>query len=324
LRKNIRRVAEETNVSRIVIETSGVADLEVMLDTFSETSELQDIVELGSVITVVDVSQFDSDEYRSSRAAAKQIQHAGILVLNKVDLLGEAEVAGIEAQLRESLGARRCPFLQTTHGRLPLELVIDIPTDVTAAALARPAPIQSAKRRKLSAAPVHATDALSADFYSLTESGVEASAGVIFNEQQPTLRMGAGADSDSTAPHGISDRAAWDTRSFAPNDGFSAVAFCSDRPFDALLFEECIEELGGLILRGKGLLWLGGFDRQVVFQLVGRRTNPFEMLGASAPAPSGSQLVLIGRGLDSRMIQSRLSQCLLQSGSSPSGACVKG
>ncbi len=285
LRKNIRRVADDRSVSRIVIETSGVADLEIMLDTFSETSELQDVVELGSVITVVDVDQFDSDEYRSSRAAAKQIQHAGILVLNKVDLLGNAEVAAIEAQLRESLGARSCPFLRTTHGRIPLELVIEVPATTTTAV--------THKRRKLCA--IHPTPATT-DIDNCTALGAEAAAGVS-SAQQTSLLACAAADSDSA--------------SLTPNDGFEAVTFSSNRPFDALLFEECIEELGGLILRGKGLLWFDCFDRLVIFQLVGRRTNPFEILGPSTPLPSRSQLVLIGRGLDGEMIRSRLSQCLL-------------
>ncbi|CAJ1335114.1 unnamed protein product [Effrenium voratum] len=77
----------------------------------------------------------------------------------------------------------------------------------------------------------------------------------------------------------------------------SAVSFVytADRPFDPLLFEEWVEAGGPpkSICRAKGLLWMQGIPRHVIFQLSGCRTNPFETVPGGSP-PSSSRLVFIG------------------------------
>ncbi|CAJ1419418.1 unnamed protein product [Effrenium voratum] len=77
----------------------------------------------------------------------------------------------------------------------------------------------------------------------------------------------------------------------------SAVSFVytADRPFNPLLFEEWVEAGGPpkSICRAKGLLWMQGIPRHVIFQLSGCRTNPFETVPGGSP-PSSSRLVFIG------------------------------
>merc|ERR1711964_803527 len=69
----------------------------------------------------------------------------------------------------------------------------------------------------------------------------------------------------------------------------------ADRPFDPLKFEEWLEAGGPprSIVRAKGLLWMHGVPRLVIFQLSGSRTNPFEAVADKQP-PSHSTLVFIG------------------------------
>ena len=72
--------------------------------------------------------------------------------------------------------------------------------------------------------------------------------------------------------------------------------------------------LPAAVYRAKGLLVLAGIPRPVIFQMAGRRTNPFEVAPPprAAPAPrlrrrqarmqavaveGGTKLVLIGRGV---------------------------
>merc|ERR1711879_621345 len=74
----------------------------------------------------------------------------------------------------------------------------------------------------------------------------------------------------------------------------NSFVYRSDRPFDPIKFEALVEAGGPprSIYRAKGLLWMRGIPRKVVFQLAGSRTNPFETI--AGPVPSDSRIVFIG------------------------------
>ncbi|CAK0911935.1 unnamed protein product, partial [Prorocentrum cordatum] len=93
-----------------------------------------------------------------------------------------------------------------------------------------------------------------------------------------------------------------------------SFVYTADRPFDPLRFEAWVEAgIPRSVCRAKGLLWMRGTPRHVVFQLAGARTNPFETAGDAPPA--GSTLVFIGearalREGDERAIAAALDACL--------------
>jgi len=94
-----------------------------------------------------------------------------------------------------------------------------------------------------------------------------------------------------------------------------AFVFNAHRPFDALKLEEflgaMVQIYGNDLLRYKGVLWVAGAERRVIFQGVhmimgsdlGRKWDPDE-------SPS-SKMVFIGRNLPQAMILKGLEQCLV-------------
>jgi G3E family GTPase len=99
------------------------------------------------------------------------------------------------------------------------------------------------------------------------------------------------------------------------SDDIAAFVFKSERPFDSAKLDEL---LGGLVqvygprmLRYKGVLWMDGADRKVVFQGV------HQMMGTDLGGkwvegePRGSKLVFIGKNLPKETFIHGLEQCLV-------------
>lgn len=95
------------------------------------------------------------------------------------------------------------------------------------------------------------------------------------------------------------------------NDGFSAVPFTSDRPFNLVKFEHFLmEQLPETVFRAKGLLWFEADSARHIFQLSGKRCS----LTADAwPAAPCNQLMLIGRHLNPLQLHQLLNNCLAPS-----------
>jgi G3E family GTPase len=98
-------------------------------------------------------------------------------------------------------------------------------------------------------------------------------------------------------------------------DEISAFAFKSERPFDPAKLDEF---LGGLVnvygprmLRYKGVLWMQGAERKVVFQGV------HQLMGSDLGAKwgendvRGSKMVFIGKNLPKDIFIRGLEQCLV-------------
>src|SRR6202050_3297172 len=83
----------------IVIETTGLADPGPVAQTFFVDAEVREKAKLDSVTTVVDAKHIDL-RLNDTREAREQIAFADQIVLNKTDLVSEAELAAIEARLR--------------------------------------------------------------------------------------------------------------------------------------------------------------------------------------------------------------------------------
>jgi G3E family GTPase len=90
------------------------------------------------------------------------------------------------------------------------------------------------------------------------------------------------------------------------HDGFVSVSFKSDYPFSIRKFQEFLDDLSADVFRGKGILWFRESYLRHIFQLSGKRCS----LETDRKYPSGNQLVLIGRDLESEDIQMRLKNCL--------------
>ena len=82
----VYRVLErEERIDYLVIETTGVADPLPIILTFLGT-ELRDLTNLDSILTLVDAEAFNQEHFQSE-AALKQLTYGDIILLNKTDLV---------------------------------------------------------------------------------------------------------------------------------------------------------------------------------------------------------------------------------------------
>ena len=98
-------------------------------------------------------------------------------------------------------------------------------------------------------------------------------------------------------------------------DDISAFVFRSDRPFDTARLDEflgsIVQVFGPRMLRYKGVLWMDGADRKVVFQ--GVHQSMGTDIGAKWPEGEarGSKMVFIGKNLPKETFIAGLEQCLV-------------
>jgi len=109
-------------IDYLVVETTGLADPLPVALTFLGT-DLRDVTRLDSIITVVDAENFSLDLF-NSEAAQSQIAYGDIILLNKADLVDEADLDALEVRLRDlKEGAR---IIRTVRGQVPLSLILSI------------------------------------------------------------------------------------------------------------------------------------------------------------------------------------------------------
>ena len=94
----------------LVIETTGLADPAPVIQTFFVDDEVQTQASLDAVVTVVDAAHiaqhWDADE------AVEQIAFADVILINKVDLVTEAELVALEQRIR---GMNAIATIHRTH-----------------------------------------------------------------------------------------------------------------------------------------------------------------------------------------------------------------
>lgn len=109
-------------IDYLVVETTGLADPLPVALTFLGT-ELRDMTRLDSIVTVVDCAHFSLDLF-NSQAAYSQIAYGDIIILNKTDLVDEADVDALEIRVRDiKQGAR---VLRTQKAQVPLPLILSV------------------------------------------------------------------------------------------------------------------------------------------------------------------------------------------------------
>ncbi len=82
----------------LVIETTGLADPAPVIQTFFVDDEVQTQASLDAVVTVVDAAHIA--QHWEAEEALEQIAFADVVLLNKVDLVTEAELQALEERIR--------------------------------------------------------------------------------------------------------------------------------------------------------------------------------------------------------------------------------
>jgi len=112
----------EVRPEHIIIETSGVSDPTLVMHTFMLPA-VQNLVEVDSVISMVDAEQILNLSVEFRELSERQIRVADLVVINKVDLTTKAELQEIYHKLGKL--APRARVLESTYGHVPIELVFN-------------------------------------------------------------------------------------------------------------------------------------------------------------------------------------------------------
>jgi cobalamin biosynthesis protein CobW len=111
----VQQIVEETKPDLLIIETTGLADPNPIVDRLKTASVARD-----AVITMVDAATFLplSAEHE---VLDEQVKGADFLVLNKIDLVTERERQEVEKRLRRL--NQRALLLEASYGQVPTDLL---------------------------------------------------------------------------------------------------------------------------------------------------------------------------------------------------------
>src|ERR1051325_133350 len=105
----------------IIVETTGLADPGPVAQTFFVDEDVRARTELDSVTTVVDAKHLPL-RLADSREAAEQVAFADQIILNKTDLVSEAELEAVERAIRKLNPL--APIFRAQRSNVPLEDVL--------------------------------------------------------------------------------------------------------------------------------------------------------------------------------------------------------
>jgi G3E family GTPase len=275
----------EEKVDYLVVETTGLADPLPVALTFLGT-ELRDMTRLDSIVTVVDCENFSLDLF-NSEAAYSQIAYGDIILLNKVDLVDEADVDALEVRIRDiKAGAR---ILRTTKSQVPLPLILSVGL-----------------------------------FESDQYFGAEASGhDHADHDHDHHDHAHDNHDHDHAHDHDDHEHHHHDHHDHEhhhhdhehhhhshhlENDGFTSLSFQSDKPFAIRKFQYFLDnQLPPSVFRAKGIIWFDESPNRHIFHLSGKR---FTMDDDQWKGEPKTQLVLIGQDLDHDKLRSQLQKCI--------------
>jgi G3E family GTPase len=109
----LKILGQETIPKHIIIETSGVSYPTLVAHTF-QTQAMQGVVEVESVISVVDADQALTLKEEFLELAIRQIQVADLLVLNKIDLASARKKTELKTFVQEK--APNARIIETVMG----------------------------------------------------------------------------------------------------------------------------------------------------------------------------------------------------------------
>ncbi|MGH8809684.1 MAG: CobW family GTP-binding protein, partial [Noviherbaspirillum sp.] len=267
-----KRDAGELNFDHVVIETTGLANPGPVAQTFFMDDEVASHYMLDAVLTVVD-ARHAMQQLDAHEEAQRQVGFADRLMLSKTDLVGAAEVETLTARLTRI--NPRAPIGKLDFGRAPINQVLDL-------------------------RGFNLNDKLEIDpaFLAAEEHAHD-------HEHH---------DCGEHCDHGH-DHQHHNHHDAQHSDDIAAFVYRSERPFDAARLDEFLGSLvqvfGPRMLRYKGVLWMDGADRKVVFQGV------HQMMGTDIGAKwgdgevRGSKMVFIGKNLPKETFIQGLEQCLV-------------
>ncbi len=265
----------------IIVETTGLADPAPVAQTFFVDDDVRARTELDSVTTVVDAKHLPL-RLKDSKEAAEQIAFADQIILNKTDLVSEAELAEVERAIR-TLNPL-APIRRAQRSNVPLDTILGR----HAFDLARVTELQPDFLNPAHGEPGHVHDEHCGHDHH--------------------------HDHDNDHDHHDHGHDHGHIHDHVAESGITSISLTSDKPIDAnrvtAWLNNVLQTQGVDILRAKGILDIKGEDRRLVFQAVHMiLEGDFQ-----GPWRDGdkrySRLVFIGRNLDEAALRAGFESCV--------------
>lgn len=297
-----RRQSGELNFERVIIETTGMANPGPVCQTFFMDDDIADYYRLDAVVTVVD-AKHGMQTLDTQEEAQKQVGFADRILVSKKDLVTEAEFAALRHRI---VHMNPRASIEAVHfGETDLKQLIDISgfnlntiLDIDPEFLSDDHP---------DAAHDHPHDH---DHATCTDPT---------HHHHDHDHANCGHDHSHDHDHGHDAATCTDpthnhAHKPAHNDEIGAFVFKSNKPFDPERLEEflggVVQVYGPDLLRYKGILYMKGINRRMLFQGV------HQMMGAEPGKPwlanekKTTKMVFIGRKLPQDIFTKGLEQCL--------------
>ncbi|QNA90761.1 GTP-binding protein [Massilia sp. Dwa41.01b] len=275
-----KRAAGEIAFDRVVIETTGLANPGPVAQTFFVDEEVGAHYMLDAVVTVVD-ARHAMDQLDRHEEAQRQVGFADKILLSKLDLVDAAAIDALKERLVRI--NPRAPISTSDFGRAPLTDVLDL----------RGFNLND----KLELDP----DFLRADEHD--------------HDHGEHDHCGHDHAHGEACGHDHAHDHAHDHHRAHHSDDIAAFVYKAQRPFDPERLDQflgsMVQAFGPSMLRYKGVLWMDGAERKVVFQGVHQIMG--SDLGAKwdAAEARGSKMVFIGKNLPKDVFIRGLEQCLV-------------
>jgi G3E family GTPase len=276
LRSTLSDLAEkrrkgELQFDRVVIETTGLADPGPVAQTFFMDDEIAESYLLDSILTLVDAKHADG-QLDTRQEARRQVGFADQLFISKTDLVAKDEVDALMHRLKHM--NPRAPQQAVHFGEVPIASVFDL------------------KGFNLNAKLDIDPEFLNADAHG--------------HDHHDHDHDDHGHEHGEHCDH---------PHHHAHDDDVKSFVFRSKKPFSPAKLEDflgaIVQVYGPKMLRYKGVLYMKGSDRKVVFQgvhqLMGSDLGPKWAPGEEKV----SKMVFIGIDLPKEILLQGLEQCLV-------------
>jgi G3E family GTPase len=266
---------------RVVIETTGVADPGPVAQTFFMDDEIAESYLLDSILTLVDAKHAEQ-QLNDRQEARRQVGFADQIFISKTDLVSKEETDALMHRLKHM--NPRAPQKAVHFGEVALSEVFD-----------------------LRGFNLNAKLDIDPDFLKEDEHDHGHDHGDHGDHEGHDHAPGEACNHPSHG-HGGGHHHAHD-------DDVKSFVFKSDRPFDPAKLEDFLGAIvniyGPRMLRYKGVLYMKGTDRKVIFQgvhqLMGSDLGPQWAEGEAR----GSKMVFIGIDLPKDILMQGMEQSLV-------------
>ena len=276
LRTTLNDLAEkrrkgEISFDRVVIETTGLADPGPVAQTFFMDDQIAESYLLDSILTLVDAKHADG-QLDTRQEARRQIGFADQIFISKTDLVDDAQVDALAHRIKHM--NPRAPQQRVHFGEVPIASVFDLKG-------------------------FNLNSKLEIDPEFLNDDGHK-------HDHKHDDHHGHDHAQGQACDH---------PHHHAHDDDVKSFAFRSDKAFNPARLEDflgsIVQVYGPKMLRYKGVLFMKGSDRKVIFQgvhqLMGSDLGPKWQPGEARQ----SKMVFIGIDLPREILLQGLQGCLV-------------